>query len=183
MSQLDAGIGEAVGDAASAATGIPGLGQVAGLIGSFLGPKAHYTPSGLEFKQIGPHMYSTEQAINALYQRVYGQPLDKTFVPPNGSKASWGWLTGLAARYLNNPGLETEDAKQWDAMRQDGTMDAAMQAQAAYYSELQGEAATRGHATAPGAASSASIASALGIEGINPIFLILAVIVALEVVL
>jgi hypothetical protein len=73
----NAKIGGQIGNILGSISGIPGVGQLASLVGGLLGPSAHYTPSGMLYDTAAATLKSQAVELanlqNELYQRV-GNP-------------------------------------------------------------------------------------------------------------
>lgn len=160
MSAIGGEVGSVVGDAASAATGIPGLGQILGAVGSLFGGKPHYTPGGMEYKTASHSLYDYEVSINTLYQQVHGAVFDAD-VPSVIPAGNHPYFSSVIAKWLDDPALAHED---YLKLLADGSADSAVAAQKAFLAQLQSSA-------------SSPIAGLTGIAS-NPTMLLLLVIAA-----
>jgi hypothetical protein len=77
----DGKIGGQIGTILSSITGIPGIGQLASLVGGLLGPSAHYTPSGMLFDTAANTLKSQAVELANLQNELYSRVGNPTRVP------------------------------------------------------------------------------------------------------
>jgi hypothetical protein len=138
------------------------IGTALDVLGGLFGGKVHTTPSGMTYSQATGTMRDQEVVLNQLWTQYYGTALDVN-VPPVGDTGDWWWyMTGLIARYLNNPALQTRDPKKFDTLKKNGSVDSAVQVQRSLIQVLTAKLAQGSVASAPASAAAPATTAAAG---------------------